>query len=179
MTSEAYTHLVPSYLHNSFQSELLALSGQLAAAAMSNDKAETSAVLQRVNSVANRSLAEDLTQINEKPLSRLNSVIESWRNLLDIEISISDDVIKTNLNSVVFVQTVEEISSNAFRHDKATKLKVTAETGDIGTKLIFQSNGTQPINKSKGMGKSWLNQISLTPWTIEKNDEGTLITLEI
>lgn len=170
---------IASYLHNSFQSELLALSGQLAAAAISNDKAETSAVLQRVNAIANRSLAEDLTHINEKPLSRLNSVIESWKNLLDIEISIAEDVIQTKLNSVVFVQTVEEISSNAFRHDKASKLRVTADAGEIGTKLKFQSNGTQPIYKSKGMGKSWLNQISLTPWTIEKNSQGTLITLEI
>ena len=170
---------IASYLHNSFQSELLALSGQLAAAAISNDKAETSAVLQRVYAVANRSLAEDLTHINEKPLSRLNSVIESWKNLLDIEILIPEDVIQTKLNSVVFVQTVEEISSNAFRHDKASKLRVTADAGEIGTRLFFQSNGTQPITKSKGMGKSWLNQISLTPWTIEKNSQGTLITVEI
>lgn len=170
---------IASYLHNSFQSELLALSGQLAAAAMSNDKVETSAVLQRVNAVANRSLAEDLTKINEKPLRRLKSVIESWGNLLDIEISIAEDVLQTRLNSVVFVQTVEEIASNAFRHDKASKLKITAEAGVIGTKLIFQSNGTQPITKSKGMGKLWLNQISLSPWTIEKNSEGTLITLEL
>lgn len=170
---------IASYLHNSFQSELLALSGQLAAAAISNDKEETSAVLQRVNAVANRSLADDLTKINEKPLGRLKSVIESWGNLLDIEISIAEDVLQTRLNSVAFVQTVEEIASNAFRHDKASKLKVSADAGVIGTKLIFQSNGTQPITKSKGMGKLWLNQISLSPWTIEKNSEGTLITLEI
>lgn len=168
-----------SYLHNSFQSELLALSGQMAAVAISGDKLETASVLQRVAAVASRSLSDDLSTLNERPLERLSSVISSWNNLLEIRIDIPHAFMQTHLNKVVFVQTVEELASNAFRHDKASTLWITAEPGEVGTKLLFQSNGQEPITQSKGMGDSWLNQVSLTPYSIEKNAIGTLISVEI
>jgi hypothetical protein len=168
-----------SYLHNSFQSELLALSGQMAAVAISGDKEETASVLQRVAAVASRSLSDDLSKLNERPLERLASVVSSWKNLLEIRIEISDSFMEAHLNKVVFVQTIEEIASNAFRHDKATSLWISAEQGEVGVRLLFQSDGKEPITKSKGMGDSWLNQVSLTPYSIEKNQIGTLISVEI
>jgi hypothetical protein len=170
---------IASYLHNSFQSELLALSNQLAAAALSGDKESTSSALQRASAVAARSLSEDLARIKEQPLDRLDSVIDSWKNILEIEVDISNEVLQEKCNTVVFTQTVEEIASNAFRHDKATKLVISAKFGEFGTRLLFQSNGSQPISKSEGMGNSWLNQVSITPYSIEKNDLGTIIEVEI
>jgi hypothetical protein len=170
---------IASYLHNSFQSELLALSTQLAAAALSKDKDAASSVLQRASSVANRSLSENLIRMNDQPLDHLTQLIKSWENILSIKIVIPQDVLHAKLNNVVFVQTVEEIASNAFRHDRATELTIKCSNGLLGTKLLFQSNGSQPISKSQGMGDSWLNQISLTAWSIEKNDLGTLIVLEL
>lgn len=168
-----------SYLHNSFQSELLALSGQMAAVAISGDKAETASVLQRVAAVASRSLSEDLSKLNERPLERLTTVVNSWGNLLEIKIDISQSFMQEHLNRVVFVQTVEELASNAYRHDKSSLLWISAEPGEVGIKLIFQSNGQAPIVQSKGMGASWVNQVSLTPYMIAKNRTGTIITLEI
>lgn len=170
---------IASYLHNSFQSELLALSRQLATAALSKDKKAASSVLQRASSIANRSLSENLDRINEQPLDHLTQLIKSWKNILSIKIEIPEEILKEKFNTVVFVQTVEEIASNAFRHDKATDLTVNCIKGQLGTRLLFQSNGSQPISKSRGMGDSWLNQISLTAWSIEKNDLGTLIVLEL
>ena len=168
-----------SYLHNSFQSELLALSGQMAAVAISGDKDETASVLQRVAAVASRSLSDDFSKLTERPLERLTSVISSWENLLEIRMEIPQSFLQTHLNKVVFVQTVEELASNAFRHDKASILWVSANSGEVGTKLFIQSNGQEPITQSKGMGDSWLNQVSLTPYSIAKNEIGTLISLEI
>lgn len=168
-----------SYLHNSFQSELLALSSQLAAAALSKDKDATSSVLQRASSVATRSLTEDLARLNQQPLDHLTQLIKSWENILSIKVLIPKEVLITKLNKVVFVQTVEEVASNAFRHDKATELTISCADGELGTKLLFQTNGSQPISKSQGMGDAWLNQISLSPWTIEKNAQGTLVTVEV
>lgn len=168
-----------SYLHNTFQSELLALSQQLAAAALTRDKEKTAKVLQRVSAVANRSLSEDLSRMNQDPLERLESVVESWENLLEIELQIDKDFLAAHLDSITFIQTLEEVATNAFRHDKATKLTITAEIGAVGIRVNFQSNGTQPISKSKGVGTLWLNQVSLNPWSIEKNELGTLITVEL
>jgi hypothetical protein len=140
---------IASYLHNSFQSELLALSSQLAAAALSGNKEITSSVLQRASSVATRSLSDDLARMKEQPLDRLKSVIESWKNILEIQIDIDGEFLKDNCNTLVFTQTVEEIASNAFRHDKATCLKISAQSTELGTKLFFQSNGSQPISMSR------------------------------
>jgi signal transduction histidine kinase len=176
---DAEKRQLASYLHNSFQSELLSLSSQLAAAAVSKDKDQTASILQRVSAVAQRSLTDDLSRMNQEPLERLNEVIESWKNLLQIELHVPQEVLIRKLNSHVFLQTVEEVSSNAYRHDKATKVTITSEPGEIGTRIFFQSNGVQPISKSKGMGSNWLNQVSLKPWSIEKNEAGTLITLEL
>lgn len=168
-----------SYLHNTFQSELLALSQQLATAALSRDKDETAKVLQRVSAVANRSLSEDLSLMNQVPLERLHNVINSWENLLEINLQIEKEFLTSHLNSITFIQTLEEVATNAFRHDKATKLSITAEMGEVGVRIYFQSNGMQPISKSKGIGTLWLDQVSLTPWSIEKNELGTLITVEL
>jgi signal transduction histidine kinase len=176
---DAEKRQLASYLHNSFQSELLSLSSQLAAAAVSKDKDQTASILQRVSAVAQRSLTDDLSRMNQEPLERLNEVIESWKNLLQIDLQVPQEILIQKLNSHVFLQTVEEVSSNAYRHDKATKVTITSEPGEIGTRIFFQSNGVQPISKSKGMGSNWLNQVSLKPWSIEKNEAGTLITLEL
>jgi hypothetical protein len=170
---------IASYLHNSFQSELLALSRQLATAALSKDKKAASSVLQRASSVANRSLSKNLDRINEQPLDHLIQLIKSWENILSIKIEIPEGTLKEKFNTVVFVQTIEEIASNSFRHDKATMLVISAKSGEFGTRLLFQSNGSQPISKSKGMGDSWLNQVSITPYSIEKNELGTIIEVEI
>ena len=117
--------------------------------------------------------------MNQDPLERLESVVESWENLLEIELQIDKDFLVAHLDSITFIQTLEEVATNAFRHDKATKLTITAEIGAVGIRVNFQSNGTQPISKSKGVGTLWLNQVSLNPWSIDKNELGTLITVEL
>ena len=170
---------IASFLHNSFQSELLALSSQMASAAISNDKSQTSATLQRVYAFASRSISEDFQRLNEMPLERLKTVINSWANILDIQTEFSDVILADNSKLVLIVQTIEEVASNSYRHGKATYLKVKAEKGEIGIRLIFQSNGKEPLVRSKGVGLSWLSQVSLTPWKIEKNSKGILLTLEV
>ena len=117
--------------------------------------------------------------MNQDPLERLESVVESWENLLEIELQIDKDFLVAHLDSITFIQTLEEVATNAFRHDRATRLTVTAELGEVGVRVSFQSNGTQPISKSKGLGTLWLDQVSLTPWSIEKNELGTQIVVEI
>ena len=115
--------------------------------------------------------------MSQDPLERLNSVVDSWENLLEIDLQIEKQFLKAHLNSIMFIQTLEEVATNAFRHDKATKLSITSEMGEVGVRIYFQSNGKQPISKSKGVGTLWLDQVSLTPWSIEKNELGTLITV--
>ena len=176
---DAQKRQLASYLHNSFQSELLALSGQLTAAAMSRDKELTSKVLQKVASISSRSISEDLARFNDEPADRLRKVVESWANLVTITTNLPSELLSNRAKCAIVVQAIEEVASNSFRHGKADALHVSASRGEVGFKVIFRSNGTSPKRGKQGLGTAWFNQVSIKPWKIESNDGGTTIEIEV
>ena len=170
---------IASFLHNSLQSELLALSLQLQNAATRNDPEKSAQILQQVSARINRSLAEDFLTFNQSPRDRLETVIKSWRGILEIQISFSDNILDDQNKAGLIVQSIEEVASNISRYDQATKLIVDAEINGDATTLTFQSNGAGKLIKSDGVGSSWFDQIAIAPWKIEKNEFGTLLILPI
>jgi hypothetical protein len=170
---------IASYLHNTLQSELLALSRQLEVAANEQDPLKSAALLQRVSSRVNRSIADDYKQFADSPLERLDVVIESWRGILDIHIEIPKELLTENRKNSTIVQTIEEVATNISRYDVASELIVSAQAKGEGIILTFQSNGSGKLVKSKGSGTAWLNQIARSEWSIEKNRIGTILTIEI
>jgi hypothetical protein len=170
---------VASYLHNSLQSELLALSRQLEKAAENPDPTKSAALLQQVSSRVNRSIAEDFVRFAESPQERLVSVVNSWNGILEIQIKFQSDLLAVNSKAAYIVQTIEEVASNVSRYDNASTLIVTAEIKHSSIVLNFQSNGAGKLVKAKGLGSAWFNQVALAPWTIEKNSIGSLLIIEI
>ena len=168
-----------SFLHNSLQSELLALSKQLEEAAKSEDQERSAELFQRVTALSNRSLAEDFAQFSLTPLARLKLVIEAWEGILDISVDIEDIHLKDEKMNQAIVQTIEEVASNTSRHSAASKLHVTARPGKNGLIIELQSNGFGAKTERRGLGSSWLDQIAKAPWSIEQNNEGTLVRIEI
>lgn len=166
-----------SYLHNSLQSELLALSGQLEEAASSNDKEKSAIILQRVASLINRSFVDDFNKFVESPIERLELICKSWIGILDIQIDIPATLLNSPSRNAVIVQTIEEFAANSYRHGKATCIIVTAEENSIGLTLTLHSNGVDRIAKASGLGSAWLDQVAITPWKMHSNHKGT--TLEI
>ena len=166
-----------SYLHNSLQSELLAIAGQLESAAVANDLEKSSAILQRVSSLINRSFIDDFQNFSESPLERLQTIRKSWFGILEIEIDLPESLLKSPERNAALVQTIEEFAANSFRHGKATAIKVSAVSSSVGLKLTLHSNGSGKISPKRGLGSEWIDQISLTPWKLRRTSSGT--TLEI
>lgn len=170
---------VASYLHNSLQSELLALSKQLEEAAKNPDSSRSAELLQRVSSTVNRSITDDFVRFNESPKDRLQAVIDSWLGILEIQVNFSIDLLSNNEKASIIVQTIEEVATNVSRYDNATVLSVSAEFKQNSLVLNLQSNGIGKLKRSKGFGTAWFNQVALSQWKIIKNETGSLLIIEL
>lgn len=168
-----------SYLHNSLQSELLAIAGQLEDAATANNRDKSSAILQKVNSLINRSFIDDFEKFSESPLDRLQVVRESWSGILDISIEIPQELLTSPERNAALVQTIEEFVANSFRHGKATEISVLGESSALGLRLILKSNGRRKLSAKRGLGTEWLDQISIGPWSLESTNAGTRLEVTI
>ena len=181
-TSKAFDvgerHLA-SYLHNSLQSELLAIAGQLEEAAISNDREKSAEILQRVSSLINRSFIDDFQKFEESPLERLETVRKSWSGILEIEIDIPNAFFTTPTRNASLVQTIEEFVANSYRHGMATKISASAIENSIGLHLTLKSNGSKKVSTKRGLGSEWLDQIAIGSWKMESTLTGTILNLTI
>ena len=168
-----------SYLHNSLQSELLSIAGQLEEAAVSNDHEKSAEILQRVSSLINRSFIDDFQKFSESPLERLDKVCKSWNGILDIELQIPESCLKSPERNAILVQTIEEFASNSYRHGNATKVSALAHEDSSGLHLTLQSNGSGKFSTSRGLGTQWLDQVAREPWILKKSRVGTTLQLTI
>lgn len=116
---------VASYLHNSLQSELLALAKKLEIAALSEATTESRASLEQLSALLNRSISQDFANFYDSPKDRLSQVISNWAGILDIKIFNQLAVFTDPAKSVVAIQIIEELASNVMKHSAATELIVT------------------------------------------------------
>jgi hypothetical protein len=181
-TSKAFDvgerHLA-SYLHNSLQSELLAIAGQLEEAAISNDREKSAEILQRVSALINRSFIDDFQKFAESPLERLETVRKSWSGILKIEIDIPEALLTSPARNASLVQTIEEFAANSYRHGKATKISASAMENSIGLHLTLKSNGSKKVSTKRGLGSEWLDQIAIGSWKMESTLTETILKIAI
>jgi hypothetical protein len=168
-----------SFLHNSLQSELLAIAGQLEEAAVSNDREKSAEILQRVSSLINRSFIDDFQKFAESPLERLETVRKSWSGILEIEIDIPEAALAFPARNASLVQTIEEFAANSYRHGKATQITVIAVENTIGLHLTLKSNGSKKVSTKRGLGSEWLDQITIGSWEMQSNLTGTSLAITI
>ena len=170
---------VASYLHNSLQSELLALANQLYDAAQESNYRRKSELIEKVAARINRSIADDFLSTKHSPQMRLDSVIEAWKGILEIEITVSDPRIFELEKAPILVQAIEEISTNLARYDSASRVLIEITSTDSTLQVKFQSDGKGQLVGAKGLGSSWFEKIAIRPMTIGKNKLGTHIELEL
>jgi signal transduction histidine kinase len=168
-----------SYLHNSLQSELLAIAGQLEEAAISNDREKSAEILQRVSALINRSFIDDFQKFAESPLERLETVRKSWSGILKLEIDIPQALLTSPARNASLVQTIEEFAANSYRHGKATKISASAVENSIGLHLTLNSNGSKKISNKRGLGSEWLDQIAIGSWKMQSTPTGTVLKITI
>jgi hypothetical protein len=170
---------IASFIHNSLQTELLALASRLEDAAISDNKDKSAQVLQQVSALANRSLIDDFNKFAESPLERLDTIRKSWAGLLNIEININNELLQNKNRNFHLVQIIEEFVTNSYRYGNASEIKVTAESTKSGIVLYLRNDSKKSIRRKKGFGSEWLNKVSINPWKLEKTKLGTLLTIEI
>lgn len=168
-----------SFIHNSLQSELLAIAGQLEEAATSNNHHESARLLQIVNTLVNRSFIDEFEKFSDSPLKRLDMICKSWEGILDIHVDIPKELLEIPQRNAIIVQIIEEFAANSFRHGKATKITVTAEIGIAGIALTLMSDGSGLSSTRKGLGSQWLDQIALGEWKLIESSEGISLHIEI
>jgi hypothetical protein len=168
-----------SFLHNSLQSELLSIAGQLEEAAISNDRVKSAEILQRVSSLINRSFIDDFQKFAESPLERLETVRKSWSGILEIEIDIPEAALAFPARDASLVQTIEEFAANSYRHGKATQISLIAVENSIGLHLTLKSNGSKKVSTKRGLGSEWLDQIAIGSWKMQSNLTGTSLEITI
>ena len=161
-----------SYLHNSLQSELLAISKRLEMAAADPNSPDSRAALEQLGALINRSISEEFADFHSNSRERLNRVIENWKGILSIEIENSDAIFTLDDRSSVVVHLVEELASNLIKHGNSSTLRISCSVND--DQLVLEITPAFEISKpnSIGVGNSpWYEILSNSRAYMSKNGE--------
>jgi signal transduction histidine kinase len=159
---------VASYLHNSLQSDLLALSRKLEQAANSTDVNIHRESLEQLSAMLNRSITGDFAEFYESPSERLTKLVNSWSGIISIRIVNPATILVDATKSIIAIQVLEEIASNAAKYSNATELQVKAETDDDFLHLSITANDHYEPSTQVGYGTTFLTAVTKS-WSRSAN----------
>lgn len=168
-----------SYLHNSLQSELTGLAMQLDAAARTGDRAEALQILERVQAIVHRSLAEDLATLQETSTARIDRLISAWSGIASISVDVATDVEPSTAAFATAVQVIEETVANAVRHGAAATIHATIHHHVHDLLVTISGDGNSALIEGRGLGSSWLDTVSRGGWSIESTETGFTLTVPL
>ena len=165
---------VASYLHNSLQSQLLAIAGQLEISAQNLDDDELLKNIDRINATLLNPLRQDFNNFMNDPISRLKKLENAWRGIANVKITIGDEVLKDHNRNVLIAQLIEESIANAVRHSKAKSVIVSAKLvqGDR-VHLTVQNDGESSPDGTDGIGSAWLDHFAPNSWSRKSTEQAT------
>ena len=157
---------VAAFLHNSVQSELLALSYQLEELASHPESDQTRATLERLASSLNAQIGKNFEDFNEKPVERVKKLKSGWAGITELEFRFDFSLLATFEYAHNVVQVIEEAITNAVRSAGATYIEISWHqlTGGQFT-LSITDNGERNQTEVAGLGTQWLNDIALGRWS--------------
>ncbi len=151
---------VASYLHNSLQSDLLAMSKKLQDAANSSDINAHRESLEHLAALLNRSITQEFQSFYESPRDRLTKLVDSWDGIIQIKIQNSEVLLADVRKSIIAIQVIEELASNAAKHSQATALEVSSTSSDDLLNLIVTADcDFEEISRS-GYGTELLTAVT-------------------
>lgn len=149
---------VASFLHNSLQSELMALSFQLEEAAEEPFSEKTREVLERAGARISRSISGDFQDFLEEPLQRLSRLKSSWSGIANIELNLPDSLELESARQFLLVQIIEEGINNAVRSAGAKNIAIAGQqTAQNGFMLTIRNDGHPETWSNRGFGSHWLD----------------------
>jgi hypothetical protein len=165
---------VASYLHNSLQSQLLAIAGQLEISAQNLDDDEFLKNIDRINATLLNPLRQDFNNFMNDPISRLKKLENAWSGIANVKITIGDEVLKDHNRNILIAQLIEESIANAVRHSKAKSVIVSAKLvqGDR-VHLTIQNDGESSPDGTDGIGSAWLDHFAPNSWSRKSTEQAT------
>lgn len=157
---------VAGFLHNSVQSELLALSYQLEELANDPESEETKAALEKLASSLSSQITKNFENFNEKPHERLLALEAAWKGIVDIEFTTDPASLSSVFCAHDAVQVIEEAITNAVRAAGATRIVISWELANQGQlQLSISDNGAPNPHGISGLGSQWLDDIAFGRWS--------------
>ena len=171
---------VASFLHNSLQSELLALSYQLEESSKSPDSEATRALLEQLGSRINRSIKDDFESFVQTPLERLKKIQSAWRGIAEIRINFPTDPPTDELQNYLLVQIIEESISNAVRFSGATDVSIELSYSDENALILtIAANGSVGPQNPAGLGTEWLDLYAPGNWQRTFSESGSELRITL
>lgn len=167
-----------AYLHNSLQAELTGLAMQLDAAAREADPLEARAALERLDSLINRSLAEDFAAFDQDSIARADKLTVVWAGICAVSFTI-DDRARHDRRLMAAVMAAEELISNAIRHSGATVVSVSISPTSTGLLVMCQADTSGAPASGAGLGSTLLASVSLGGVETEASPAGTCYRIEV
>ena len=162
---------VAAFLHNSVQSELLALSYQLEELSKDPESDQTKSILEKLASSLSSQISTNFEKFNEKPMERIKLLKTAWTGIAEIELQSEDAELADFNGAHEVVQVIEEAITNAVRSANATHIQISWEklTGDEFI-VTVTDNGMRSSEGVAGLGTLWLNEIAYGRWTRNENE---------
>ena len=162
------TSHMASYVHNSLQSELLAISMQIEEIAKNPDEFEAKQALERIGARINRSISLDFEDFLENPIDRIGKLQSAWRGLVDLNIEIPNDCLESENRNFLIAQIIEEGITNAVRHGQAKVVRISAaKLKDQSVLLEIDSDSKAKEQGVAGIGSEWLDRFVPGNWSRE------------
>lgn len=169
---------VASYLHNSLQSQLLAIAGQMELSAQNLDEDEFRKNFDLLKVSLEKPLREDFSHFMNNPRSRLNKLESAWRGIANVKITIDEEVLQDHNRNVVITHLIEESIANAVRHSNAKNILVSAQiVQDVRVHLTVQNDGESTPNTDNGIGTALLDQFAPNSWNRIHSESGTQLVI--
>ena len=167
-----------SYLHNSVQSELMALSYQLERDEPDEKLGEKKEALARLHSRLKKGVEDDFNDFFESAVDRVSRLESAWRGIAQVEISIPAEILQREGVGFLVVQVIEESILNAVRFCKARK--VSAYVKDLQASsftLVVTNDGTPPSETGNGLGTKWLDAQFPEKWRRQDSADGSSLII--
>lgn len=170
---------IATYLHNSVQSQLTAISMQLDAIQGGEISEDVKSALSRLGTLVNLEIPGNAPVTFESLEERLTSLTESWRGVATLSFTgFSNSAIDGNeYPSLIFF--IEEVITNSVRHGGASEITFALTIADQLFRLEVDHNGGNPIIEGTGVGVAWLNEYAKDRWEITTRDGRTTLIAEI
>lgn len=169
------------FLHGQVQNKMLSLALRLG----SDNTAAYEDMALQLDELEKMLLTVDKseTSLSQQTLEQVFAVAkDSWLGFVNLEISQSGSNPKALPQSVIdtVAQVTDEAIGNAWRHGKATEVKILVAKTEQQLKLTAKDNGVGPLNGQKGLGSALYDSVAGSAWRLEKRvGSGTTLTLVI